>query len=132
MFRRFFRKAKQDSATTPPAQDPTSLGNILIRLRVVTSSQLVMAMLDCEGEPIGTALLRKGYCCAEDINVALEIQALMRCGDLVRAELRVQDVIVKRLADGERKITAEIDRREMERELRRTPHLALVAASAKG
>ncbi len=68
---------------TPPSLDPSSLGNILIDLGVISFSELqqVLARQKVIGEGVlGALACEAGYCTTRDVAKAMEIQASMREG----------------------------------------------------
>lgn len=90
----FHRKKKHDIASKfkplSPADDPSSLGNVLIDLGVITRDQLqsVLARQRTAGEGLlGSMICEAGLCTTRDIARAVEIQARMREGREAEASL---------------------------------------------
>ena len=90
-----FRKAKKTKTVQPARHvnafdDPTSIGNVLLKLGKVTQEQLLKAVgqkAQFDEALLGTLLKQLGFVQELDIALALKIQAEMRAGSTLNAEL---------------------------------------------
>jgi hypothetical protein len=94
MFRKKKAAAKSNALSRPvnAFDDPTSIGNVLLRLGKVTQEQLLKAVgqkAQFDEALLGTLLKQLGYVHDLDIALALKIQAEMRSGAQLNAELDV-------------------------------------------
>jgi hypothetical protein len=96
--------------TKPPADDPTSLGSLLLEWDIVTQEQLDAALEEqhtLRGDDLlGRLLVASGACTEEEIDIAMSAQASMRakgkhkramaCADLALERHRRESVVIKR------------------------------------
>lgn len=98
--------------TKPPAEDPTSLGSLLIEWEVITQEQLNAALEEQKtlrgDDLLGRLLVASGACTEEEIDIAMSAQASMRskgggkhkqamaCADLALERHRRDSIIIKR------------------------------------
>lgn len=85
---------------TPRSQPPTDLGNVMIRMGVITDVQLSQAVAKHRAEPgtkLGEAALALGFICKEDLELALQYQERMRDGGAVTVMIDMVSRHTKRL-----------------------------------
>lgn len=89
----------------------TNLGNLLLRMRAITSDDLEAAVLEqaTHGGLLGELLWALGYSSASDVQKALELQARFRSGRAGDAALELMERDLEALVEGERKCTAAIE-----------------------
>jgi hypothetical protein len=94
----------------PSKDDPTSLGNVLLELGIITQEQLDHALKEQEtlrgDDLLGRLLIASGACTEEEVMMAMSAQESMRAkgkhkcamavADLALERRRRQSVIVKR------------------------------------
>lgn len=94
----------------PSKDDPTSLGNVLLELEIITQEQLDHALQEQEtlrgDDLLGRLLIASGACTEEDITTAMSAQESMRAkgkhkcamavADLALERRRRQSIVVKR------------------------------------
>lgn len=89
------RRKKQDSHEKhDPFSDPSSIGNVLLKLGKITNDQLMKAVgqrAQFDEHLLGALLKQLGFVGDSDIAMALKIQAEMRSGREAHAELDVLD-----------------------------------------
>lgn len=100
----FFRKPVPTSTPEAPVitrefsspfDDETSIGNVLLRMRVVTREQLLTAVgkkAAYDEMLLGALLKELGFCTASDVAKALMLQAKMRGGDPAEAALELMEM----------------------------------------
>ena len=96
----FFKRAapplkKRPEKYAAAAEDPSSIGNILLKMGVITPHQLTNAVgqkIKFDEALLGTLLKQLGYVNGKDIALALKIQNEMREGSALNAELDVLQV----------------------------------------
>jgi len=80
----------------PPADDPTSLGAILVAMSAVTPEQLELAVEQQERATLehllGKLLVADGHCTHEQLEIALAAQEAMRSRDKKRQALAVAEI----------------------------------------
>jgi hypothetical protein len=83
-----------------PADDPTSIGAILMSMGAVTQEQLEEVVEEQrrlrEDALLGRLLVAKGYCTQEQFDIAMAAQKSMRNGDKERRALAVADISLAR------------------------------------
>jgi len=80
-----------------PKDDPTSIGNILLSMGVVTREQLIAIREEQameEDRRMGMMLVRKGWCTEEQLDVALAAQKTMRTKGKVGQALALADIAI--------------------------------------
>ena len=96
--------------TKPPAEDPTSLGSLLLEWEVITQDELNAALEEQKtlrgDDLLGRLLVASGACTQEEIDIAMSAQASMRakgkhkramaCADLALERVRRDSVVIKR------------------------------------
>lgn len=96
--------------TKPPAEDPTSLGSLLIEWEVITQEELNAALEEQKtlrgDDLLGRLLVASGACSQDEVDIAMSAQASMRakgkhkramaCADLALERHRRDSLIVKR------------------------------------
>lgn len=97
------RKPETAAAALPkcPKEDPSSLGNVLIDLGVVTRDELdsVLARQKALGEGLlGVLVCEHGLCTTRDVARAMEIQAQMREGRAAEATLGFQSAATEEMS----------------------------------
>lgn len=109
----FFRKASEVCVPALNAfDDPSSIGNVLLRLGAITDEQLLQAVgqrAQFDEALLGALLKQLGYVKDADIALALKIQSEMRAGATLTAEL---DVLQSKVDESERGAEALADRIE--------------------
>jgi hypothetical protein len=91
-FKRAAPAAKPPEKYAAAAEDPSSIGNILLKMGVITPDQLRKAIgqkIKFDEALLGTLLKQLGYVNGKDIATALKIQNEMREGSALNAELDV-------------------------------------------
>lgn len=91
----FFKRAAPPLTKLPgkyaaAAEDPSSIGNILLKMGVITQAQLTDAVVQkvkFDEALLGSLLKQLGYINGKDIALALKIQNEMREGSALNAEL---------------------------------------------
>jgi hypothetical protein len=108
-----FRKVKK----APPARpanafdDPTSIGNVLLKLGKVTQEQLTRAVgqkAQFDEALLGTLLKQMGFVQEMDIALALKIQAELRSGATLTAELDILQSKMDESASGAHELATRI------------------------
>jgi hypothetical protein len=83
-----------------PADDPTSIGAILLSMGAVTQEQIEEVLEEQrrlrEDALLGRLLVARGYCTEEQFNIAIAAQKSMRNGDKERRALAVADISLAR------------------------------------
>lgn len=101
------RKAKKKplpetrSAPLSPGEDPSSLGNVLVDLGVLTPEQLhrVIVRQRSIGEGVlGALACEAGFCTLRDVAKAMEIQASMRDGKQAEAAIGFQGAATEEMS----------------------------------
>lgn len=117
------KKTKAETAvvrSNDPFEDPTSIGNVLLKLGKVTYQQLWIALgqkAQFDEHLLGAMLKQLGYVCDMDIALALKVQAEMRQGNSLNAELEILQVKMDESERGARELrkcisTAKTNRRD--------------------
>jgi DNA repair protein RadC len=116
------KKKKNDSDTgTCQESDPTSIGRLLLRLGRINSEQLSRALASqaqVEDALLGAMLKQLGFVNDMDVALAMKIQAEMRSGRRMEAELDVLQSKVDETEAGARELSqalVEARRRRRER-----------------
>lgn len=94
--------ARQLQKYAAAAEDPSSIGNILLKMGVITPDQLQRALgqkIKFDDALLGALLRQMGYAEGKDIEQALKIQTEMRDGSPLTAEL---DVLERRMEESAR------------------------------
>jgi hypothetical protein len=80
--------------------DPTSLGNVLVELGLITPKQLADAVERQENSTIeqllGAVLVHQGYCSKHDIETAMSAQKGLRKGKKINQALAMADLAIQR------------------------------------
>lgn len=83
-----------------PADDPTSIGAILMNMGAVTQEQIEEVIEEQrrlrEDALLGRLLVAKGYCSQEQFDIAMTAQTSMRNGNKERRALAVADISLAR------------------------------------
>lgn len=83
-----------------PADDPTSIGAILMSMGAVTQEQIEEVLEEQrrlrEDALLGRLLVARGYCTEEQFNIAIAAQKSMRNGDKERRALAVANISLAR------------------------------------
>lgn len=108
-----FRKAKKAKPVRPlnAFDDPTSIGNVLLKLGKVTQEQLLKAVgqkAQFDEALLGTLLKQLGFVQELDIALALKIQAEMRAGSTLNAELDILQSKMDESASGAHELASRI------------------------
>ena len=105
-----FRKAKKSKPAPVNAfDDPTSIGNVLLKLGKVTQEQLLKAVgqkAQFDEALLGTLLKQMGFVQEMDIALALKVQAEMRAGSVLNAELDILQSKMDESASGAQELAA--------------------------
>lgn len=91
------KKLEETDPISNPFTDETSLGNILLRMNRLTKEQLFRAVgiqARARDHLLGALLIETGAVSDVDVAAALAIQAKMRGGERVNAELDLLDRVV--------------------------------------
>ena len=110
-----FRKVARPSAAPKPSspfQDETTIGNILMQMRVLTREQLLAAIgrkAHHDDMLLGVLLKELGFCTDEQVAKALLIQAKLRTGDRAEAALELMESRMDTLSAGEARLTEAIE-----------------------
>lgn len=91
----FRRKSAPAPKKLSPADDETSIGNLLLKMHAVTRAQLAEAVsrkLTHDDMLLGALLKDLGYCSDEDVAAALTMQAKLRSGDAGSVALDVMEL----------------------------------------
>lgn len=94
-----------------PFDDPTSIGNVLLKLGKVNHTQLLQAVgqrVHFDEMLLGALLRQMGYITEFDIAQAMKIQAEMRGGNPLAAELDVLQAKMDESAAGARELSARL------------------------
>ncbi len=133
---RLFKRVKRRETKASPKNafdDPSSIGNILVKIGKITSDQLISALgeqAQFNDALLGALLVKTGVANNEDIAKALVIQQKMRDGKAVAAELDVLQAKVQECAAGEKELGRLIeDRRRRRRERGENSALFLISPS---
>ena len=109
-----FRKSKKPLPPAPRRNsfdDPTSIGNVLLKLGKISPKQLRQAVgqkAQFDEALLGTLLTQMGFVRERDIAIALKIQAEMREGAALTAELDVLDEKIKESEAGAQELSDRI------------------------
>lgn len=108
-----FRKAQRVSAPSASNafDDPTSIGNVLLRLGKITREQLLKAVGQkayFDEALLGAMLKQMGFIHDSDIALALKIQADLRSGAQLTAELDVLQSKMEESATGAHELASRI------------------------
>lgn len=98
-----------------PFAEPTSIGNVLLRMQKITREQLLKAVgmqARTNEHMLGALLIETGAVSPLDVAKALEIQAKMRSGDRAAAELDMLDAVMAESAECNRALDAAIANRK--------------------
>lgn len=83
-----------------PRDDPTSLGNVLLELELITQDQLDQALQeqrDLRGDDLlGKLLIANGFVSVEEIEIAMSAQAGMREPRKSKRAMAVADLAIER------------------------------------
>jgi len=84
----------------PPAEDPTSLGRLLLEWEVITQQQLEAALKEQQtlrgDDLLGKLLVANGACTQEEIDIAMSAQASMRAGGKHKRAMACADLALER------------------------------------
>jgi hypothetical protein len=108
---RWFRRKHPVQVQRSPFDDETTIGNILMRMRVLTKDQLVVAIgrKAHHDEMLLGALLRElGFVTDEQVAKALLIQAKLRKGDAADAAMELMEMRLEAFGKREDQLTEEI------------------------
>lgn len=94
-----------------PADDPTSIGNLLLRMRAVLPEALEAALLEqaTHGGLLGELLWGLGYAKPKDVREALRLQELVKSGHPGDAALDLIDRDLEALQAAELRCSAAIE-----------------------
>lgn len=114
---RFFRDKPEASTASlvNPFAEPSSIGNVLMRMQKITREQLLKAVgvqARTNEHMLGALLIETGAVSPLDVAKALEIQAKMRSGDRASAELDMLDAVMAESAECNRALDAAIAKRK--------------------
>lgn len=109
----FFRRklAAPPPKKLSPAEDETSIGNLLLRMRSITRAQLTEALSrkQVHDDMLLGALLRElGFCSDEEVASALMMQAKLRAGDAGGAALDEMELRLENFNAAEERLTSAI------------------------
>lgn len=83
-----------------PISDPTSLGNVLLELDIITKEQLEQALQEQEtlrgDDLLGKLLIANGACTEEEITMAMSAQESLRSKDKSKCAMAVADLAIER------------------------------------
>lgn len=83
-----------------PKADPTSLGNVLLELSIITEEQLDQALQEQEtlrgDDLLGKLLIANGACTEEEISMAMSAQESLRAKDKTKCAMAVADLAIER------------------------------------
>lgn len=108
----FQRRVKKANTRTDPMSDAESVGNILIRMGVITKAQLLEALGQKayhDDMLLGAVLKQQRMANDRQVAQALSIQAKMRSGERALAELELLETRVQQFAEGERALGQQIE-----------------------
>jgi len=84
----------------PPAEDPTSIGAILIAMSAITPDQLAEAVEQQERSSLehllGKLLVADGHCTPDQLDIALAAQEAMRSKNKARQAIAVAEIAKQR------------------------------------
>jgi hypothetical protein len=116
MFARKARRVtKPASQVANPFDDVTSIGNLLIKMRVITREQLLLAVgrkANHDDMLLGVLLKELGFCTDEQVAAALTLQAKMRSGDAGDAAMTLMEMRLDEYGRGEDRIKEAIESRK--------------------
>jgi len=122
----FRKKVKPAPVPTfkDPFEDPTSIGNVLLKLGKVTREQLLHVLgqkAQFDELLLGHLLKQYGYVCDLDIANALKVQADLRNGNPLKAELDVLQTQMDESARGAEELSTRIESARARRRERDEP-----------
>jgi hypothetical protein len=83
-----------------PKSDPTSLGNVLLELDIITEEDLELALREQEtlrgDDLLGRLLIANGACTEEEISMAMSAQESLRAKDKSKCAMAVADLAIER------------------------------------
>ena len=109
-----FRKARKVLPTRSSVNafdDPTSIGNVLLKLGKITNDQLLKAVgqrAQFDEALLGALLKQLGFVQEADIALALKIQADLRSGATLNAELDILQSRMDESASGAKELATRI------------------------
>lgn len=115
------RNRKIDSSPASDVTDATGIGSLLVKLGKVSPTQLEHALSeqkDAGDALLGATLRRLGYATAFDVALAMKIQADLRDGRQVHAELDVLQAKVEETEASARALSHAIARARSKRRAR--------------
>jgi len=115
----FFSKKKKKDSPSPrsPFTDETTLGNILMQMRVITRAQLLTAIgrkAQHDDMLLGALLKELGFCSDAQVAKALTLQAKMRSGDVGDAAMEMMELRLESFGAREDQLTEAIQKRNEE------------------
>lgn len=115
---RFFRKKlAEPEPRKSPFSDDTTLGNILMKMRVLTRDQLLSAIgrkAQHDDMLLGALLKEMGFVTDEQVARALTIQAKLRKGDAGEAAMELMELRLEQFGAREEELTRQIEKQKRE------------------
>ena len=110
-----FGRKKTETPRKNPFEDSTSLGSILMKMRVLTKDQLLTAVgrkAQHDDMLLGALLKEMGFVSDEHVAKALTIQAKLRKGDAGDAAMEMMELRLEAFGEREDVLTREIEKQK--------------------